>query len=79
MKLTETGSLINYLQGNTANNAPVVGEGATYLSWSDRHAYTVVSVSEDGLTCEIVRDNAIRVDSRGMSDAQNYTYQRGED
>jgi len=34
---------------------PVVGEGATELMYSDRHAYFVTYVSNDGKECKIQR------------------------
>lgn len=46
------GSLQNRL-AETSNAAPVVGEGATKLMYTDRHAYFVTYVSEDGKTCRI--------------------------
>lgn len=36
-------------------NTPVVGEGATELMYSDRHAYFVTYVSKDGKECTIQR------------------------
>jgi hypothetical protein len=76
MKLgTETGSLMNHLRSNDPT-PPVVGKGATELMWTDRHAYFVNAVSKDGKRCTIERAKAIRTDDRGMSDAQNYRYER---
>ena len=52
--------------------------GATRLSWTDRHPYTVVEVKSK--TCIVVQeDTAIRFDQLGMSDAQSYTYLRNPD
>lgn len=36
-------------------NTPVVGEGATEIMYSDRHAYFVTYVSKDGKECTIQR------------------------
>lgn len=50
----EYGSLNNMILGNNAkrkDNNPVVGEGATILLWTDRHAYDVVWVSDDCKQC----------------------------
>lgn len=33
-----------------------IGDGVTALYWSDRHAYTVISVSDDDKTISIQRD-----------------------
>jgi hypothetical protein len=49
MKLgTETNSLVNHLYSRMTIGAPapVVGMGATTLSWTDRHAATVTKVFE---------------------------------
>lgn len=52
----EYGSLNNMLLGTGVNhedNKPVVGKGATILFWTDRHAYDVTFVSEDGKFCRL--------------------------
>jgi len=69
-----TGSFINALYDAQSVPAPMVGMGATILMWTDRHAATVVWVSDSGKALEIQRDHATRADSNGMSDAQSYTY-----
>ena len=46
------GSFTNYLMGNNAT-IPVVGEGATLLSYSDRYPAEVLEVSKDGKRCVI--------------------------
>lgn len=71
--LKETGSFINYCMGSN-NSVPVVGEGATMLLHSDRHAYEVISVSKDGKRAKLMRYNAKRVDNNGMAENQNYEY-----
>ena len=45
---TQTGSLVNHIYSNMTIGAPAptVGMGATTLSWTDRHAATVVKVIE---------------------------------
>jgi len=76
MKLgTDTGSFFNYLMGNSMT-VPEVGKGATVLHWTDRSAYFVNQVSEDGKEVIIERANAIRTDNYGMSDSQDYRYER---
>ena len=73
---TQTGSLINHLQSRAASQMPDPEKGATELHWTDRSAYFVNSVSKDGKTCEIERAKAIRIDGLGMSDSQDYKYER---
>ncbi|SKT55468.1 Uncharacterised protein [Mycobacteroides abscessus subsp. massiliense] len=68
------GSLINALAVNSRSAEPAVGTGATIVMWSDRHAATVVEVSESGKTVRVQQDRATRTDNYGMSDAQSYTY-----
>lgn len=74
MKLgTETGSLINHVMSQSHGaTMPQVGMGATICGWSDRHAATIVKVTE----CQIYvqRDRVIRTDSNGMSESQHYDY-----
>ena len=53
-----------------------VGDGATELMWTDRHAYTVVEVQNNGTRLVLQRDTATRTDSNGMSESQNYAYAR---
>ena len=76
MKLgTETGSFFNYLMGNSMS-IPEVGKGATVLHWTDRSAYFVNEVSADGKEVVIERAKAVRTDNLGMSDCQDYKYER---
>ena len=76
MKLgKDTGSFFNYLMANSMS-VPEVGKGATILHWTDRAAYFVNSVSEDGKTVEIERAKVIRVDNNGVGDTQDYKYER---
>lgn len=79
MKLgKETGSLMNYLHSGSKDNLPNVEKGATQLHWTDRTAYFVNSVSKDGKSCTIEMAKAIRIDNNGMSDCQDYKYEREE-
>ena len=76
MKLgTDTGSLFNYMMGNNVSQ-PVVGQGATILHWTDRSAYEVIEVSKDLKKCKIQRYDPERVDNLGMSDSQEYKYEK---
>lgn len=56
-KIGVAGELMNQLMGNNSTE-PKVGEGATILMYSDRHAYEVVSVSDDGNKCTIRKMDA---------------------
>lgn len=67
------GSLVNYLMGNNSTT-PVEGQGATILHYSDRSVCEVISVSKDGRTVILQGCDAIRTDSNGMSEDQEYSY-----
>jgi hypothetical protein len=69
----DTGSLVNHLYSRSAPRTPVVGEGATILGWTDRHAGTVIEVRADG-SFVVQEDTVQRVDSNGMSEMQTYEY-----
>jgi hypothetical protein len=76
------GSLLNFLQADSLQREPKVGDGATYLAWSDRYAYTIVDViyyqsgEQKGQIKAVVatKDVATRTDANGMSDSQSYEY-----
>lgn len=55
------------------------GMGATYSVGSDRYACTVVAVSPSGHKITTRDDRAIRTDDNGMSDCQEYRYERDAD
>lgn len=77
MKLgTQTGSLMNHLYSRGQEQEPVVGEGATVLLWTDRHAYTVREYDPKKKTVVIERCDPVRTDSYGMSDSQSYDYSK---
>ena len=83
MKLgTQTGSLINHIMSTAKARTPEIGEGATILCWSDRHAGTVTAVETASggqvVIITVQEDIATRVDKNGMSDCQEYTYERDE-
>jgi hypothetical protein len=76
MKLgSETGSLINHVMSRESVK-PEIGMGATILCWSDRHAATIIKMTPKSVTVQ--RDKAIRTDKNGMSESQDYTYERNE-
>ena len=75
MKLgSETGSLVNHLDSRAVIGAPepVIGMGATLLGWTDRYPGTVIGW--DGKILTVQKDNAVRTDSNGMSESQEYEY-----
>ena len=59
-------------------SVPEVGKGATILHWSDRSAYFVNFVSADGKKVTLERAKAVRTDGNGMSESQQYKYERDE-
>jgi hypothetical protein len=75
---TQTGSLQNHLYSRMTKGQPepVVGMGATILSYTDRHAATISKVFQDGkkLCIAVQRDDVRRVDSNGLSEDQKYIY-----
>lgn len=72
---TETGSFVNMMMSSNSS-MPEVGKGATFLSWTDRHAYEVMSVSDDCKTVIVQQYMPERIDSNGMSDSQDYKYEK---
>jgi hypothetical protein len=73
---TQTGSLVNYLMSGEVAK-PKVGDGATILCWTDRHAATIVEVSVSGKRVGVVEDEANRVDTNGLSESQEYLFKPG--
>lgn len=74
---TETGSLMNHIISGCRMATPEAGMGATILGWTDRRACTITQVSKSGKRVGIVEDIATRVDKNGMSDSQEYSFERG--
>jgi hypothetical protein len=76
----QTGSLVNHLhaRGVVGQPTPVVGMGATLLSYTDRHGATIIDVQTiRGVTYITVQeDNSVRIDKNGMSESQEYEYTR---
>lgn len=54
----------------------VPGTGATYRIGSDRYAVTVIAVSPGGQKITTRDDRAIRTDNNGISELQDYRYER---
>lgn len=74
------GSLQNTLADRALDaEIPEVGTGATRIHWSDRTACTIVEVSRTGHRLVVQDDRALRTDTRGMTDAQSYRYERDSD
>lgn len=75
-----THSLSNNISAAVFPQVPVVGEGATLLGASDRHAGTVVELVKNkagqitGFYWQ--EDDAERIDANGMSETQEYAYTR---
>lgn len=74
-KVGVAGGFINQMMGNNCS-VPVVGEGATTLSYSDRHAYEVISVNEDSSSC-VIRAMECTFVGEGYGD-ERYTYKSNE-
>lgn len=72
------GSVNNLLAGSNPDTVPVVGMGATLISWSDRYPYTIIQVITDRKIV-VQEDNATRIDSNGVSESQNYEYSPNPD
>ena len=80
-----SGSLINrMMDGGRSRIVVEPGVGATMLMWSDRHAGTIIAVERfrtgarkgEPRVIVVQRDKAVRKDENGMSDAQEYDYER---
>lgn len=66
------GTLTNLVYSEDKAPEPKIGDGATLLSYSDRHAYTVVGVGEKHIM--VTRDNAERTDKNFEVGPQEYSY-----
>ena len=78
-----TGSLVNNLMA-ASSVQPKPGDGATILSYTDRHAATIVAIQGNKRTGKVRvvtvrRDRAIRTDRNGMSESQEYIYEPNDD
>jgi len=70
-KIGVAGGFINQMMGNNTTT-PVVGAGATILMYSDRDAYEVIEVSNDGNSC-VIREMDTTFVGSGYGD-ERYTY-----
>lgn len=75
--LQAAGSFLNNLLGNNATE-PAVGMPCTILLYTDRRAYEVIAVAEDGKACTIRAMKAKRTDSNGLSEMQTYAFESNE-
>jgi hypothetical protein len=55
---------------------PQIGMGATIQHWSDRTAVTIVQITHNARRLVLQEDEATRLDNHGMSESQDYSYQR---
>lgn len=69
------GSLQNRIMEEGAQKLkPEVGMGATFISYSDLDAGTIVEVVSD-VHIRVQYDNCIRTDNNGQSEHQDYRYE----
>lgn len=73
--MSQFGSMTNLLYAQGGHPEPEVGMGATILLFSDRHAATIVEVSDDKRSITVQRDWAHRTDKGGFSETQEYRYE----
>lgn len=71
------GTLTNLVYSEEKPVEPKIGDGATLLCWSDRHAYTIVDVKKSYVL--VTRDIAERTDQNFERGPQEYTYQNAPD
>jgi hypothetical protein len=67
------GTLTNLIYAEDKAIEPKIGDGATLLHWSDRHAYTIVDVKKTYVLA--TRDIAERTDQNFERGPQEYSYQ----
>lgn len=60
----------------TNNLGPEIGQGVTICLWSDCEPATIIGVSPGGKKITIQEDTWRRTDDNGMSDSQEYEYDR---
>lgn len=78
-RIASGGSFQNRLAEISKSAEPKVGDGATVLYYSDRHAGTIESVETNRkgvVIAAVVReDKATRTDTNGMSECQTYKFE----
>ncbi len=72
----QTNSLTNHVLSRAVigQPEPVVGMGATILSWTDRSPATIIGVFRETKILHVREDSYRRMDSNGMSESQTYEY-----
>lgn len=75
-RIGAAGGFFNQLMSHNCS-VPVVGEGATELLYSDRHAYEVLEVNEAKKTAVLQRYAPTPL-FKGMTDSQAYEYKEFE-
>ena len=55
-----------------------VGSGVTLNYYSDETPATVIEIDPKGKWVKVQEDRAIRIDNNGISDCQDYEYERNE-
>ena len=71
--MIEYGSLTNILYGNAKSTPPYIGQGATEVLWTDRHAYEVIAIKDERHI--IVR----RMNARLVSEYEDQEYELTSD
>ncbi|WP_020606399.1 hypothetical protein [Spirosoma spitsbergense] len=71
------GTLTNLVYAEGGTSEPKIGDGATLLCWSDRHAYTIVEIKKNYVL--VTRDIAERIDRNFENGPQEYSYQNDPD
>lgn len=74
--MQQFGSIQNQISGTSPERTFEVGDGMTKVMWTDRKPYTIIAISKSGKTMVVQEDKAIRTDDLGMSDAQQYEFER---
>ncbi len=65
---------MNSIYAMSKSPIPEVGMGASILHFSDREACTIIEVHDKMVVVQ--RDKVFRVDQNGMSESQEYNYER---
>ncbi|AKD53532.1 hypothetical protein [Spirosoma radiotolerans] len=71
------GTLTNLIYAEDKPADPKIGDGATLLQWSNRHACTVIEVKKNYVL--VTRDIAERTDQNFEKGPQEYAYQLDPD
>jgi hypothetical protein len=69
------GNLMNRISESGKQVEPKVGDGVTINMYSDRRAGTIIEICSPK-KIKVQEDKATRTDSNGMSESQDYSYER---